>query len=83
MAPGFEAEAWYALLVPAGTPAGIVNRIRDETLKALRDPEVQASLASNGLNIAPSTPAELAARIRKETTVWEGVIKEASIRIDQ
>ena len=81
--PGFEAEAWLALLLPAGTPARIAERIREETLKALRDPTVQAGLASNGLNVVTSTPAELAARVKAETSVWASVIKDSAIRVEQ
>ncbi|HTP96847.1 MAG TPA: tripartite tricarboxylate transporter substrate binding protein [Burkholderiales bacterium] len=77
--PGFEADAWYALLVPARTPQSIVQRIHAEALKALQYPDVQAALASQGLAPETDTPAELAARIRREAGVWAGVIKDAGI----
>jgi len=80
--PGFEADAWYALLVPGGTPASIVDRLRTETLKALQFADVQAALARAGLDPATSTPAELAARIKSETATYTAVIKEAGIRAE-
>ena len=78
--PGFENIAWFGLFVPSGTPAGIVQRIRDETLKALQHPEVQSTMSRLGLDRETSTPAELAARIKAETAQLAVVIKEAGIR---
>jgi tripartite-type tricarboxylate transporter receptor subunit TctC len=80
--PGFQAEAWFALMLPAGTPPTILERIRNETLKVLQDTEVQASMAANGLNQVTSTPAELAARIKADTAQWAAVIKDAGIRLE-
>ena len=80
--PGFQAEAWFALMLPAGTPPAILERIRNETLKVLQDTEVQASMAANGLNQVTSTPAELAARIKADTAQWAAVIKDVGIRLE-
>jgi tripartite-type tricarboxylate transporter receptor subunit TctC len=80
--PGFDVSSWYALLVPAGTAQSIVNAIRGAALKAVAVPDVQEAMARQGLDVATSTPQELAARIRSETAVWAGVIKEAGIRAD-
>lgn len=80
--PGFEADAWYALLVPAGTPQSIVQRIRNETLKAMQQPDVQQGLARAGLDLMTSTPAELAARIKSETATYATLIKQAGIRAE-
>jgi tripartite-type tricarboxylate transporter receptor subunit TctC len=78
--PGFDVGSWYAFLVPAATPANIVNRVRDETLKVLAMPDVQQSLSRQGLEVETSTLPELAARIRNETATWAQVIKEAGIK---
>ena len=78
--PGFETSLWYALLVPAATPKGIVARIRDEALKTLQQADVQAALERQGMDPLSSTPAELAARIKRESIIWAGVIKDAGIR---
>lgn len=80
--PGFEADAWFALLVPAATPVTIVERLRNETLKAMQNPEVQTALARAGLDPATSTPAELATRIKRETATYSAVIKQAGIRVE-
>ncbi|MEO7725923.1 MAG: tripartite tricarboxylate transporter substrate binding protein [Burkholderiales bacterium] len=80
--PGFEVSSWYALLVPTGTPAAIVNRIRGAAIKAVELPDVQEAMARQGLDVETSTPQELSTRISAETTMWAGVIKEAGIKAE-
>lgn len=78
--PGFDVGTWYAFLVPARTPAAIVNRLRGAAIDTVQAPDVQKIMAAQGLEAGTSTPQELAARIRRESTTWAGVIKEAGIR---
>ena len=80
--PGFEVVLWNALLVPAATPKNIVARIRNEALKAVQQAEVQTAMARLGMDPMTSTPAELAARIKTETGIWAGIIKDAGIRAE-
>ncbi|MEO8441325.1 MAG: tripartite tricarboxylate transporter substrate binding protein [Betaproteobacteria bacterium] len=80
--PGFDVSSWYALLVPAGTPQAIVNRIRGAAIKAVQLPDVQEAMSRQGLEVETSTPQELAARMKAETAVWAGVIKEAGIKAE-
>ena len=80
--PGFDVSSWYALLVPAKTPAAIVNKIRGAAIKAVEQPDVQEAMSRQGLDVETSTPQELAARISSETALWAGVIKEAGIKAD-
>lgn len=78
--PGFENVAWFAFMVPAGTPRAIADRILADTHRALRIPEVQATLRKLGLHPQPSTQAELERRLRTETRMLAEVIREAGIR---
>jgi len=80
--PGFEAGLWFALLVPSATPKSIAERIHKETLKALQHPDVQTAMARQGLEPEPSTPAELAARIKRETATWAALVKKVGIRVE-
>ena len=79
--PGFEAIQWYGLVVPGATPKSIVARIRDESLKALQNPDVLAAMDRLGLEPEPTTLEGLVARIKKETATWAGIIKDAGIRL--
>ena len=78
--PGFDVGSWYALLVPARTSASVIARLRDEAIKVVALPDVQQVMSGQGLEVETSTPQELAARIKRESTVWAGVIKDAGIK---
>lgn len=79
---GFDVSSWYAFLVPAKTPASVVNRLRDEAIKAVALPDVQQAMARQGLEVETSTPQQLAQRIRAEAAVWAEVVKTAGIRAE-
>ena len=79
--PGFDVIQWYGLVVPGATPRHIVMRMRDSALKALKNPDVVATMDRLGLEAELTTQAELVARIKKETTTWAAIIKEAGIRL--
>lgn len=80
--PGFDAGLWFGLLAPNATPKSIVERIHREVLKALQHSDVRRAMARQGLEPESSTPAELSARIRKETATWAALIKKTGIRVD-
>jgi tripartite-type tricarboxylate transporter receptor subunit TctC len=79
--PGFEAVPWFGLLAPAGTPKDVVDRLHEQTVKALATPEVRKRFDELGLEPVGNTPAEFAAVIQKETPEWAKVIKDAGIKL--
>jgi tripartite-type tricarboxylate transporter receptor subunit TctC len=80
--PGFEASSWFGLLAPAGTPADIVNRLQQETAKALALPAVKERLLAQGAIPGGNTPAEFAALDRCEIRKWEPVVKASGAKVD-
>ena len=71
--PGYEAIGWYALGMPKGTPADIVDQVNAATNKALADPKLVERLATLGVEPMPMTPAEFAqVRRRRERQVDQG-----------
>jgi tripartite-type tricarboxylate transporter receptor subunit TctC len=78
--PGFEAIQWFGLLAPAGTPADIVRRAREATVKGLTTPELRQRFANEGAEPVGDTPEEFAAVIRDEMAKWSEVAKAAGIR---
>jgi tripartite-type tricarboxylate transporter receptor subunit TctC len=78
--PGFESIGWFALAVPAGTPRDVVDRIRNEALKALENADVRAAMSARGLDVQSSTPEELALRIQTETAAVAEIIRKVGIR---
>ena len=79
--PGFEAVPWFGLLAPAGTPKDVIDKIYNETAKALATPEVRKRFDELGIEAVGNTPAEFAAVIKKETPEWAKVIKDAGIKL--
>ncbi len=77
--PGFETVSWFGLLVPAGTPAAIVKKLNQDTVKVLAQPDTRARFTQLGLDPVGNTPAELAAIIKSDIAKWTKVIKEAGI----
>jgi len=79
---GFEASSWFGLLAPAGTPADIVNRIQQETAKALNLPAVKERLLSQGAIPSGNTPAEFSRFIDAEIKKWAPVVKNSGAKVD-
>ena len=81
--PGFECVNWYAMLAPAGTPPAIINKLNAEMVKMIADPPFAQRLLDLGSEPQSSTPAGLAAHMRKESERWSKVIKSAGIKIER
>jgi len=78
--PGFDYSTWYALFVPAGTPAAIVDALNRTTRKVLGREDVRTRLDAQGVDASTSTPAELAAYLRSETVKWGKVVRATGAR---
>ena len=78
--PGFQAVTWYALFAPRATPSAIVSRVNGEVVKILSDPTLAQRLATQGLDPAPGTPAELSAYVRAETERFARIVKLAGLK---
>lgn len=80
--PGYAADTWNGILVPAATPRGVVARLNSELVKLLNMPDLKERLLSVGAETKSSTPEEFNAYIGSEITKWAQVIKNAGIRAD-
>jgi tripartite-type tricarboxylate transporter receptor subunit TctC len=80
--PGFEVEGWFALFIPARTPAAIIEKIQSDTVAALGDPIAKARLEQIGMVVAGSTSNELGALLQREIEKWGAVIRDAKIVLD-
>jgi tripartite-type tricarboxylate transporter receptor subunit TctC len=80
--PGFGAQSWVGMLVPAGTPKGTVARYNAEAKKALADPGVSGKLAGQGFDVVGSSPEEFLAFARAESDKWAKVIRDYNIRVE-
>ena len=71
---------WYGFVVPAGTPQAIVNKLNADFITALKDPEVQKSIRSNGATPSPSTPEAFSNQIMKDYERWGAMVKAAGLK---
>jgi tripartite-type tricarboxylate transporter receptor subunit TctC len=78
----YEASSWFGLLAPAGTPAEVVNRIQQETAKALATPAIKERLLSQGAIPGGMSPSDFAKFIAAETRKWAQVVKASGAKVD-
>ena len=80
--PGFEAPAWNGVLMPAGTPIAIINKIHAEIMKSLRLSDVLEKITLLGFEPVGSTPAEFGDFIRAELAKWANVVKASGAKAE-
>ena len=80
--PGFAAQSWVGMLVPAGTPKEVVVRYNSEVKAALADPAVRGKLSAQGFDVVGSSPGEFLAFARGESEKWAKVIRDYDIRVE-
>ena len=80
--PGYEANAWFATFVAAGTPAARVQRLNSEIVQIVSSPELRNRLASQGAEASTSTPQALGRYTQDEIVRWQRVIRESGARAD-
>ena len=80
--PGFEADQWYGVVAPAGTPAAVVARLNAEINKALALPDVAQQLAVEGAAPVPGTPQAFGDLIRREVPRWAEVVRAGNVKPD-
>jgi len=78
--PGFEAETWWGIVAPAGTPHAVLAKLNAAALKALADDDTKKRFADLGMTNGGSSPEELDAYIKSEIAKWSKVIKDANIQ---
>lgn len=78
--PGFELTNWFALVIPAATPADIRNRLHAEVVKILRAPDIKERLLAMGAEPVGNTQEQFGAFIKSEMAKWGKVIRDANIK---
>ncbi|MDH0738905.1 Bug family tripartite tricarboxylate transporter substrate binding protein [Achromobacter spanius] len=77
----FEADGWYGVFAPAGTPPEIIDRLNAEIYRAQHTPDVQASIEGQNMIVPPTISAkEFAASIKRDAVIWQGLAKVADLK---
>jgi tripartite-type tricarboxylate transporter receptor subunit TctC len=77
--PEYEANNWWGMLAPAGTPPAIVEKLNKAVSAALDAPELQKQFEKEGALVVKMAPAEFGSYIESETAKWGRVVKEGHI----
>lgn len=80
--PGHEVSAWYSVVVHAGTPKPLIDRLHGAMVKALQYPDVRERLIAEGADPIGNTPEEFGAFMRAETTKWAKVVKVSGMKAE-
>ena len=76
---GYDVRSWAGWMVPAKTPAVVVQRLNEATRQALLSPQVRAQLRQMGGEAQASSPKEMAEMVEQELKKWTQVVKDAGI----
>ena len=77
-----EADTLQGLLVPAGTPKAVVDRLHGQVVKMMAQPDVRSRVEGLGFDIIASSPAQFAAQVKVEVEKWTKVVKAAGIKVN-
>jgi tripartite-type tricarboxylate transporter receptor subunit TctC len=80
--PGYVADAWFGLVMPAGTPKAIIERMNAEGQKAAKAPEFVKRMTDLGYEIVGGTPEQMAAMIQDEFKRWGPIVKASGAKVD-
>ena len=78
--PGYEANTWFGLFAPTGTPHEIVAKLNADSKAALSGADVKERMAGQGLFVVANTPEQFAPFLKSETARWAKVVKDAGIK---
>lgn len=79
---GVEIDVWQGILVPAGTPAPMVERLNTEFNRILKLPGVRDKLAPQGIDAVGGTAAEFGARLRADINMYRSLVKSVDLKVD-
>jgi tripartite-type tricarboxylate transporter receptor subunit TctC len=80
--PGFETSQWYGLMVPAGTPQSVIDKLYQAAVAAGKVPNVGERLQAETAEIITSSPKEFTEFIKVEKKRWGDVVKKANIKAE-
>ena len=80
--PGYDANVWFGIIAPAGTPPAVVSFLNGEISKVIKKPEFQKRLTELGLAPIDGSPAQFQKLIDQEKVKWAEVIKKSNLKLD-
>ncbi len=81
--PGYEADVYYGISVPKGTPPEIGAKLNEGVNTVLKNPKLQTRIRELGTEPMPMSPGEFGKLVQSQTAKWAGVIKSAGLKTIQ
>ena len=79
--PGFENTGWFGIVAPRGTPKPIIDKVYQDTKKALENAEMKAKFFAQGLAPVGNTPEEMGRALKTESELWKVVVRARKIQV--
>lgn len=79
---GYEADTWYGLFAPAGTPDAVLDKIHVDIVSVLNQPEIRNTFAAQGAEVVGSSRKDFTLKVRQDVQKWHKVIQQLKLRID-
>ncbi|OZI60248.1 tripartite tricarboxylate transporter substrate binding protein [Bordetella genomosp. 11] len=79
---GYEADTWYGLFAPAGTPPDVVRKLNADVVAVLKLPDIQAFFAEQGAEVIGDSTSDANAKVRSEVGKWRDVIRSIGLTMD-
>lgn len=79
----FDANAWFGIFAPAGTPPQVIGKLTEALAASLRDPDLKARMLAQGDEATYRAPQDFAAFVKHESQRWRALIEQAHITLDQ
>jgi tripartite-type tricarboxylate transporter receptor subunit TctC len=80
--PGYEANNWWGIVAPAGTPKAIIDKLHTEIAAVQNSEQTKKQFANEGAEVVQMSSAEFGTFIEKEINKWERVVKEGGIKAE-
>ena len=80
--PGYEVTAWYGIVLPAGTPPALIQRINTDLVAVLHDKAIEQRVVADGGEIAAGSAESFRKLILADIEKWVGLAKSAHLKLD-
>jgi tripartite-type tricarboxylate transporter receptor subunit TctC len=79
---GFDANTWFGLAAPAGTPPNVIARLNTEVNRVLQMPDVREKIRAEGGDVLGSTPEVFGSLIKNDLVTWGKIVRQSGARVD-